>query len=217
MLVTKWSRPGFSLAEVIVATAILAIIGSIVISTDLMVSSNDRERYDAAADTLRKLALSISGNDPTNSQESFKWVIQRYPRKLSQLTTPITTGGTDICGIAYTATSTARWLNPFWPKELATGGTILVEGFAAQDDLGTFPDANLGFHNGTTGAFQAAPSGVGFRTDGIISIRLTNVSQVDAQGLDVAVDGTLDNAAGTVLYSAADPTAVDYLITVSGC
>jgi len=217
MTVTSLSRKGLSLAEVIVATAILAVIGSIVISTDLVVSSNDRERYDAAADTLSKLAQAIGGNDPTNAQTSFKWVIQRYPRKLSQLTTPITTAGTDICGVAYTATFTARWLNPFWTQELRTTGTILVKGFTAQDDLGTFPIANLGYHNGTTGAFQAAPSGVGFRTDGVISIRMTSVSQTDAQGLDAAVDGTIDGTAGTVLYAGTDPTAVDYLIMVSGC
>jgi prepilin-type N-terminal cleavage/methylation domain-containing protein len=217
MAVTQRARRGFSMAEVIVATAILAIIASIVVSTDLVVSSNDRERYDAAADTLSRLALAIGGNDPTNAQTSYKWVIQRYPRKLSQLTTPITGAGTDICGVAYTATFTARWLNPFWPKELRTTGTILVDGFTAQDDLGTFPIANLGYRNGTTGAFQAAPSGIGFRTDGVISIRLINVTQTDAQGLDAAVDGTIDGTTGTVLYSGSDPTSVDYLITVSGC
>jgi hypothetical protein len=217
MTVISRRRTGLSLAEVIVATAILAIIGSIVISTDIVVSSNDRDRYDSAADTLSKLSQAISGNDPTNAQTSFKWVIQRYPRKLSQLTAPITTGGTDICGTAYTATFTARWLNPFWPQELRTTGTILSKGFTAQDNLGTFPDANLGYRNGTTGAFQAAPSGIGFRTDGVISIRMTGVTLADAQGLDAAVDGTVDGTAGTVLYSATDPTSVDYLITVSGC
>jgi prepilin-type N-terminal cleavage/methylation domain-containing protein len=217
MTVIKRPRAAFSLAEVIVATAILAVIASIVISTDLVVSSNDRERYDAAADTLAKLALAIGGNDPTNAPTSFKWVIQRYPRKLSQLTTPITTSGTDICGVAYTATFAGRWVNTFWPQELRTTGTILVKGFTAQDDLGTFPLANLGYHNGTTGAFQAAPSGIGFRTDGVISIRLTNVTQADAMGLDAAVDGTLSGTSGTVLYSATDPTSVDYLIMVSGC
>src|ERR1043165_4913257 len=101
MTVITRVRRGLSMGEVVVATAILAIIGSIVISTDLVVSSNDRERYDAVADTLSKLSQAISGSDPTNTQTSYKWVIQRYPRRLSQLTTPITTGGTDICGTAY--------------------------------------------------------------------------------------------------------------------
>src|SRR3954471_5753363 len=103
-------RAGISLAEVIVATAILAILGSIVVSTGLVVSSGDRDRYVAVADTLSKLAQAIAGNDPTNSQTSFKWVVQRYPRRLSQLTSPTTTAQTDICGIAYSATQTVRWL-----------------------------------------------------------------------------------------------------------
>jgi len=217
MVVKAKQRLGISLAEIIVATAILAIVGSIVISTTLMVSTSDRDRYAALADTLGRLSKAIAGSQPTNAQTSFKWVIQRYPRKLSQLTTPITTGQTDICGVAYTATHTARWVNPFWSVEMRAAGAVLVSGFTAQDDLGTFPDANLGFRNGTTGAFQAAPSGVGFRTDGVISIRMINVTQTDAQGVDAAVDGTINGSAGTVLYSSADPTSVDYLIMVSGC
>jgi hypothetical protein len=100
---------------------------------------------------------------------------------------------------------------------LRTAGAILAKGFTAQDDLATFPDANLGYRNGTTGAFQAAPSGVGFRTDGAIAIRMNGVSQADAQGLDAAVDGTISGIAGTVVYTASDPTTVDYLILVSGC
>ena len=183
----------------------------------MVVSSSDRDRFTAAADSLGKLAWAIGGNAPTNSQTSFKWVIQRYPRRLSQLTTPIAVGQTDICGTAYTATFTARWLNPFWPTHLTTSGAIIAAGFTAQDDLGTFPDANLGYRNGTTGAFQASPSGIGFRTDGVISIRLVGVTQSDAQGLDLAVDGAVDNAAGTIRYSASDPTPVDYVIMVSGC
>ena len=214
---TTRTNLGFSLAEVVIATAILAILGSVVISTGFVVSSGDRERYQTAADTLNKLAQAIAGNDPTNAQSSFKWVVQKYPRQLSQLTTPITTAETDICGTPFSAASTTRWVEPFWNTELRVAGTILVRGFMAQNDLGTFPEANLGYRNGTTGAFQAAPSGIGFRTDGVISIRMTNVTQADAEGLDASVDGTIDGTAGTVRYPTADPTSVDYVILVSGC
>jgi prepilin-type N-terminal cleavage/methylation domain-containing protein len=210
-------KAGFSLAEVIVATAILAILGSVVISTGFLVSSGDRERYQTAADTLNKLAQAIAGNDPTNTQSSFKWVVQKYPRRLSQLTNPITTAETDICGVPFSAALTARWLEPFWPTEFRATGTILVRGFTAQNDLGTFPEPNLGYRNGTTGAFQSAPSGIGFRTDGTISIRMAGVAQADAEGLDASVDGTVDGNAGTVHYSPTDPTSVDYIILVSGC
>ena len=46
---------------------------------------------------------------------------------------------------------------------------------------------------------------------------MTTVTLADAQGLDAAVDGTVDGTAGTVVYAATDPTTVDYLMTVSGC
>jgi prepilin-type N-terminal cleavage/methylation domain-containing protein len=210
-------KAGFSLAEIIVATAILAILGSVVISTGFVVSSGDRDRYQSAADTLSKLAQAVAGNDPTNTQSSFKWVVQKYPRQLSQLTTPITTAETDICGVPFSAASAARWVEPFWRTQFFTTGTILVRGFTAQNDLGTFPEANLGYRNGTTGAFQSAPSGIGFRTDGAISIRMMNVMKADAEGLDASVDGTVDGTVGTVRYALTDPTSVDYVILVSGC
>ena len=207
---------GFTLIEVVVAAALLVIIGSIVISTDLVVSSNDRERYEEAAETLSDLALAIGKSDPTNTQTSFKWVIQRYPRKLSQLTKPITTSDQSICAQAYSATFTARWADAFWTKEFQTTGTLLVQGFEVQDDLGTFPLTGLGFYNAAGSAFQAAPS-AGSRTDGIISIRMPSVTLSDAQGLDAAVDGTVSGTSGIVQYAGTDPTTVDYLIMVSGC
>lgn len=209
---------GATLAEVVVATAILAIVASVVISTDLVVSSNDRERYDAAADTLKKLAQAINFSDPTNAQTSFKWVIQKHPQKLSQLTKPILTTDRDICNVAYgSATVTNRWTGPFWPKEFRTTGTTLVKGFDVQDNLGTFPDANLGFYN-LSNALAQAPSGIGFRFDGIIAIRMPSVTLTDAQGLDGVVDGTIDGTAGIVRYNGAtDPTSVDYYVRVNGC
>ena len=210
-------RCGVTLIEVVVAVAILAVIAAIILSSDLLVSPNDRERYDAAADALAKLTQAIVGSDPTNPQTSFKWVINRYPRKLSQLTTPITTAGTTICGNTYSAGNVSKWLNPFWPQELRTTGTIIAPGFTVQDNLGAFPDAGLGYFNGTTGVLQATPTGGGQRTDGIISIRMPATLLADAQGLDLAVDGTLNGAAGIVRYAATDPTSVDYYIMVSGC
>ena len=209
---------GATLAEVVVATAILAIIASVVISTDLVVSSNDRERYDAAADTLKKLAQAINSSDPTNTQTSFKWVIQKHPQKLSQLTKPILTTDRDICNVTYGSTTvTNRWTSPFWPKEFRTTGTTLVKGFDVQDNLATFPDANLGFYNLSNVRAQA-PSGIGFRFDGTIAIRMPSVALTDAQGLDAVVDGTVNGTAGIVRYNAAsDPTSVDYYVMVNGC
>jgi type II secretory pathway pseudopilin PulG len=212
----KRALAGYTLIEIVVAAAVLVIIGAIVISTDLVVSSNDRERYEQAAEGLADLALAIGGSDPTNTQTSFKWVIQRYPQTLSQLTQPITTSDRNICAQLYTSTFTARWSDAFWTKEFRTAGTTLAEGFDVQNNLGTFPVAGLGFYNSAGSAFQAAPT-AGARTDGIISIRMPSVSLTDAQGLDATVDGTISGTAGILRYAATDPTTVDYLIMVSGC
>src|SRR5437868_6761578 len=102
-------RRGFTLWETIAAVAILAALATIVLSTDLVVSPNDRERYKAAADTLVRLREAIYGTQPTRVQTSFKWVIGAQPLRLSHLTTLITQSDKNICGVAYSATQVGKW------------------------------------------------------------------------------------------------------------
>jgi prepilin-type N-terminal cleavage/methylation domain-containing protein len=225
-------RRGFTLFEMAVAMAVLTTIAAIILSTSFVVSGSDQERYKAAGDTLYALTQAIAGNQPgrapglTHADSanylSFKWVIRATPGKLSDLTTQIVaTTGLTICGSGhpYTATMQSAWVNPFWHRELRTTGTMLVPGFTVQDAIVTYSGAGstLGFHNTTSGAFQATPDGTpGNRRDATLAIRMPSVTLADAQGLDVAVDGTVDGTAGIVRYSSAsDPTQVDYYFTVT--
>ena len=184
------------------ALAILTVIAVVAFFTVGDESSGDRERYDTAADYLYDLSQAIVGNEPTRGQTSFRWVIGVYPGKLSDLTTPITTGGTNICGAAYTNPgNTVKWTEPFWKKVLTTTGTVLASGFTAQDALVRL---------------TAVPT-PGFNQAGTFAIRLPSVTLTDAQGLDAAVDDAVSGTAGTVRYAATDPTTVDYYVMISGC
>ena len=202
------SRPGFTITEIITAVAVLAIIAAIVVSSDNPETSNDRARYDAASDALNNLARAVAGFEPYASPRSFHQVVKVYPGKLSDLTTPITTSGTNICGGAYTGTAAgtnvdnwAKAANPFYGSQLLPAGTPIVPGFTVQDvlvRLSTVPSSAVGVNSANTTV-----------------IRMPSVTLADAQGLDMAMDGVLDGNTGTIRYGSSDPTPVDYYITIS--
>lgn len=202
-------RRGFTIVEIITAVAVIAVIAAILVSSDTPETSNDRARYDAAADALKNLAEAVAGYEPTKQQRSFHQIVGVYPGKLSHLTTLITTTDKNICGNAYTGpvgtagTNLYKWqnaANPFYGSQLLTAGTIIAPGFSVQDALILLNPA-------------AAPLANSANT---MIIRLPSVTLADAKGVDLAVDGTVDGTTGTIRYSSAsDPTVVDYYITIS--
>lgn len=194
--------------EVLVSLAIIVVIAAIVISSDNPETPNDRARYDAAADALYNLAQAIAGFEPSKTPTSFHQVVGVYPGKLSDLTTQITTSGANICGTAYTGGITTagsqmyKWnnaANPFYGSQLLTAGTPIAPGFTVQNTLVRLNPV-------------AASSANSANT---LIIRMPSVSLADAQGLDLAVDGVVNGASGIVRYNTADPTVVDYYISIS--
>lgn len=196
------SHPGFSILEILTAIAVIAMIVAIVVSSDNPETSNDRARYDAAADALSDLAEAIAGYEVTRPKRSFHQIVGVYPAKLSHLTTPITTSDKSICNLSYLSTNVTKWqnaANPFYGRELLTAGTPIESGFNVQDVLILLN--------------AAAASGNSANT---MIIRMPSVTLADALGLDLAVDGVVNGTLGTVRYSSAsDPTVVDYYITIS--
>lgn len=195
-------KAGFTLIEVVIGLAVLAVLAALFMYAGRDESPSDREIYDEVAGELYDLTLAIAGNKPTRFQTSFRWVIGVYPEKLSDLTSPITTAGKNICGVAYASPAqTSRWVEPFWNRVLQPEGAVLSSRFTAKDTLVRL---------------TAVPT-PGFNLQGTFAIRIPNVVLRDAQGLDLAVDGTLSGTAGTVRYAATDPTTVDYYVLISGC
>lgn len=195
--------------EVLVSLAIIVVIAAIVISSDNPETPNDRARYDAAADALYRLAQAIAGNEPSLAATSFHQVVGVYPGKLSDLTTQITTAGTNICGTAYTGpigtagTQMYKWANaanPFYGSQLLTTGTPIATGFTVQNTL----------------VRLNAVASSGANSANTMIIRMPSVTLADAKGLDLAVDGVVSGTTGIVRYSSAtDPTVVDYYIAIS--
>jgi prepilin-type N-terminal cleavage/methylation domain-containing protein len=194
-------KQGLTLIEVVVGLAIVAVVAAIVFYAIPRESPGDRDRYNGVATDLYGLAQAIAGNEPTRGQSSFRWVIGAYPSALSQLTTPVTTANTNICGATFSAAQVAKWLNPFWPRVLLTGGTILASGFTLQDALVRL---------------TSVPT-PGLNIAGTMALRFSSVTLADAQGLDAIVDDAVSGTTGTLRYAATDPTSVDYYILISGC
>src|SRR5207253_3322453 len=99
---SRASAAGFSIIEVVAAVAVIAIIAAILVSSDNPETPNDRARYAAAADALNNLAQAVAGVETSKARTSFHQIVGVYPGHLSDLTTPITTAGKNICGNVYT-------------------------------------------------------------------------------------------------------------------
>ena len=108
-------RRGFTLAEVLVTLAIIAIMAAVLLpALNQQISKGDTGRL---------------ASDLTNIQtaaQAFLSDVHRYPSTLSQLTTAV--GTTDINSIAIPAALQAKWKGPYISRDVVSntggGGTI---------------------------------------------------------------------------------------------
>ena len=227
MLISKGRqlRNGFTLIEAVVGVTIAAILSFamyMVAGSRSMGGSeaDDRaERAGQAAAVLFDIASAIAALETTNPPVSYLQTVGAYPTRLSQLTTPITTADRNSCdrvADAYTNAAipaggpeypgyTLGWKGPYYIVAFVlNGSTQVASGFVVEDDMTRLP-ANVG-NNPSDNELA-----------GRLQIRMNNVSQLDAQALDASVDLTIAGTAGTVRYTGADPTTVEYELRVSGC
>lgn len=216
-------RNAFTLIEVVVGVTIAAILAvgfyvTVGSSGSLSAADDRARRASQAAFTLWDIATAIAALETTNPPVSYLQTVGAYPTALSQLTVPITTADRNSCdraGDAYLAGAVPAdpvnpgyvqgWKGPYFSLSFPPGGTTqITEGFIAQDDLIRIPSNPVNNPKGSEWA-------------GRLLIRMNNVAQLDAQALDAEIDRTVDNALGTVRYTASDPTSVDYELRVSRC
>jgi prepilin-type N-terminal cleavage/methylation domain-containing protein len=216
-------RRGFTLAEILVALAIAAILGVAIfaVNSSNLVEGGSLDTDTRATDARNKLsqiADAIAALQTTNPASSFLQTVGAYPLRLSQLTTQITTSDRNSCKRAgtdnYTSAAipstgpdapgyTLGWLSPYFAQELPTaGGFELASGFVTQDTLVRSP---------------AAPTGTGSGQFGTLAVRMPSVVRADALALDEKVDFVLSGTKGSLRYGSGDPVAVDYILIVSGC
>lgn len=117
-------RIGFSLAEILVALAIIAMLAAVLIpSVAGQIAKSDATR------TLQDMTSIRTG------VEQFLADVHRYPGKVSHLANPITVTQNDVNVVAYPAGLVARWKGPYLGRDTLTGGYQTGFGAVIRDSL----------------------------------------------------------------------------------
>jgi general secretion pathway protein G len=172
-------RAGFSLIEVIVAMAIMIIMAAVVLPS--IVRSLDQARVADGVSELQKIGT--GAND-------FQDDVGEYPRRITQLTTKITTALRACDGGTYVTGEVNSWDGPYFDRFVAASGLPVSIGLA-QDSFPT--------------------------TATSLTIVVNNVSVADAIDIDAELDGDLNSATGGVRWTGTDPGVLSYVVTASGC
>lgn len=117
-------RIGFSLAEILVALAIIAMLAAVLIpSVAGQIGKSDATR------TLQDMTSIRTGI------EQFLADVRRYPGKVSHLANQITVAQTDVNNNVYPGNLVARWKGPYLGRDSLTGGYQTGFGAVIRDSL----------------------------------------------------------------------------------
>ncbi|MBA2686960.1 MAG: prepilin-type N-terminal cleavage/methylation domain-containing protein [Gemmatimonadaceae bacterium] len=109
----KTARRGFTLAEVLVTLAIIAIMAAVLLpALNSQIGKGDAGRV---------------ASDLTNIQtgaQAFLSDVHRYPKSLTDLTTAITASNSDLLGNTYPSTLAAKWKGPYVQKDAVSPSGI---------------------------------------------------------------------------------------------
>ncbi len=195
-------KAGFSIVEIVVALAIMTILGAIVLPS--VGAYLDRTQVSESAATLDSLRGAIG---------RFRTATADYPGRLSHLSKLIKTAApADLTACntaanspqtAYVAGSVTGWLNngPFWDRSIPRTGIVLP--------IGTVRDS----------MHRTSISSVA----GTLVMTIPSVSIEDARELNLLEDGALDvnqgdgsNTTGTIQFTApSSSSTVTYHIPVA--
>lgn len=184
---------GFTLIEVVVAAAILAILSAV--AFPVIAEQVERRRVDSAIDTLKKLADAVT---------SFRANVGQNPGRLVDLSSPISVSGTNSCGTAYTTPAVNLWAGPYYTKQV-----LIATGLPLSED-------NLGRVQNT---LVRIPAGVA--TPGSLAFQVTSIPLDKVTELDAAVDGDGSATTGRVRWTtpadANGHVTLSYHVAINGC
>ena len=104
-------RSGFTLAEVLIAFALIAVLASVTVPA---VKSRIQDGYeDALIQEFQSLASAIV---------AFRQDVGHYPGKIDYLIS-MTSGATDVCAVAISSTDSAKWNGPYIMRSYQSGSS----------------------------------------------------------------------------------------------
>lgn len=182
---TTRRTPGFTLAEILIALALIALLAAVLLPTVAgQILKGDAGRVMQDMDAVR------------GGIEQFLADVHRYPGKYSNLSTAVSAADTshkDINGNAYTAGLALKWSGPYVTKD--TMSATVETGFGGRIINLFVKDANT--------------NGVDY-----VTVRIAGISSQDFFKIDEQVDGATADTAGakiTGLLRFKAPDTVKYL------
>src|SRR4051812_24368354 len=197
-------REGFTLMEVVVASAILVILAAITIPQVL--DALDKKRIEDTYDVLQEVHYSIANSQNTGFMNIVRTGASvnsnTAPGRLTQLSEPISQNNVNCfnsCGSPNTFNTSAATT---W----AAGGPFLDRVVSLTDGM-ALPIGQL---QNTITRTNNPPT-----TPAFLKLAIANVDPNDASALDVRIDGVAGTAAGAIQYTpSTNPVTVNYLIPV---
>jgi prepilin-type N-terminal cleavage/methylation domain-containing protein len=188
MLNPGTARKGFTLGEVLVSVAIVAVLAAVVIpAIGSQITKGDQGRVASDIQAVRGGVVQFVSD------------VRRYPKSLGQLVVvPLTTNSPMTpTTVTYTSQELARWRGPYLSKDSVAAGNT---GYGLRLGIGA---ATFTFDTlivGTTGVFTpASPGGGDIR---YLILTIPNMNLATAQALDASMDDG-DVTAGAIRWKAA--------------
>ena len=192
-VLTRSRDDGFTVMEVLVAIAIIAILSAV--SFPVVAEQIERRRVDSAITTLKSLADAVT---------AFRANVAMNPGRLAQLSSPITTSDVNSCGVAYTTAAVNSWAGPYYTRQLLqTTGLPLSE-----DNLGRVQNTLV-----RTPAGVSTPGSLAFQVAGIPLNKVTEI-EASVDGDNVATTGRVR---WTTPADANGHVTMSYHVAINGC
>jgi prepilin-type N-terminal cleavage/methylation domain-containing protein len=193
------ARAGFTLAEIAITAAIMAILAAV--TAPYLVEFIDKQRASTTADKLAALATGIAAFSSAVHTAAAA-TATAYPGRISELANVISTVAANTpnsCGAAFNTTAVAGWntSGPFITFMVPTTGYVTP--------LGTVNDVLI--------RSPATTANVG-----TISMKIPAVDADDATELDKQVDGSDGASTGTIRWTtgaAAGTMDVTYIMPIA--
>lgn len=184
---------GFTLFEVIVAAAIVAILSAV--AFPVVAEQIERRRVDNAITTLKNLA---------DAMTAFRLNVGMNPGNLTHLSSPITSTDLNSCGSAYGTPAANAWAGPYYTKQILISTGLPL----SEDNLGRVQDVLV-----------RAPAGVA--TPGSLALQVTGIPLEKVTEIDATVDGDGGGTTGRVRWTtpadANGHVTMAYHVAINGC